>query len=498
MKKNSIRIQIAFATICIITLTIAMCLFANMFFLERIYTKNKKQSLIETYQLLEENSTLEKLTEESFVTMLDRVCNKYNLSMIILNERNYPVLYSTMNLETLVNKLVKYQWGQAESVDILQRTDTYIVQRTLDGRANNENMEMWGMLPNGYTFLFTTPLESIAESAAVSNKFMRNIGIASVVLGGIIAWIYSGKFSEPILKLADFSEKLTKLDFEAKYSGKHKNEIGVLGNNMNRLSHALQKTISELKTANIELKQDIQKKQVMDEKRKEFIGNVSHELKTPIALIQGYAEGLREGLVIDDPENMQYYLDVICDEANRMNHMVKNLMELNELESGGSHLVVERFDIVSLVRNLISNASVLLKDVDAKIVFDAPESIFVWGDEFKVEEVVMNFLTNAIHHVKKPTTEKPQDTFAKIHITIRQEAEKAKVMIFNTGEQIPQDDIALIWDKFYKVDKARTRAYGGSGIGLSIVKAIVHSMNESCGVENVQDGVQFWFTLSCS
>lgn len=495
MKKYSIRIQFAVATIVIIAATIGICLFANMFFLERIYTKDKKQNLVETYQLLDDNCDRDELTDEDFIVTLDHICNKYNLNLIILDERNYPIVYSARDLDNLVNKLVMYQWRTAPTTEILDTSDRFVLQTTLDSGTQKENMEMWGKLKNGYTFLFTTPLESIEESAAISNKFMYNIGLVAVVLGGIIAWIYSGKFSEPILKLADFSEKLTKLDFEAKYTGEHKNEIGILGNNMNTLSQSLQNTISELKTANIELQQDIQRKQELNEKRQEFIGNVSHELKTPIALIQGYAEGLKEG-VTDDPESKRYYLDVICDEAGRMNRMVKNLMALNELESGDLHITMERFDIVALVRNYITNAKVLLKGVDAKIIFSGPESLFVWGDEFKVEEVVMNYFTNAIHHVRKPATESSKEDVARIRITISQTPEKARVTVFNTGAAIPEEDIDHIWDKFYKVDKARTRAYGGSGVGLSIVKAIMTSFNESYGVQNMEDGVAFWFELT--
>ncbi len=495
MKKHSIRIQFAVATIVLIAATIGLCLFANMFFLERIYTKDKKQSLIETYQLLEKNSDREKITDDDFVNSLDQVCSNYNLNVIILDERNYPILYSTMSLESLVNKLVNYRWGNNSPKEVLEMSDSFVVQTTLDSRTEKEHMEMWGKLNNGYSFLFTTPLESIEESAAISNRFMTYIGIVAVILGGVIAWIYSGKFSEPILKLADFSEKLTKLDFEANYTGEHKNEIGILGNNMNTLSQSLESTISELKTANIELQQDVQRKQELNEKRQEFIANVSHELKTPIALIQGYAEGLKEG-VTEDAESRNYYLNVICDEAARMNHMVKNLMELNELESGNFHITMERFDIVALVRNYIENAKVLLKGIDAQIVFSAPESLYVWGDEFKVEEVVMNYFTNAIHHVKKTLSEDGEEKPAQIRVSIREIQEKVKITIFNTGDFIPEEDLNFVWDKFYKVDIARTRVYGGSGIGLSIVKAIMTSLNEAYGVRNIESGVAFWFELS--
>ena len=487
MKKHSIRQQFAVTTIVLIAVTILICLLANVLFLERVYTSDKKNSLIETYQLLNENVTSGGLTSEEFLIKLENACTRYNLDMILLNEMNYPMVTSAMNYEALTRKLMQYVFGMVPATETLVRENTYVIVSTVDARTNTANMEMWGRLDNGYTFLFSTPMESIRESAAISSKFLCVIGVISVVLGGMVAWIYSGKISNPILKLAQLSEQITKLDFDAKYTGNEKNEIGILGNNMNSLSESLEQTISELKTANLELQQDIQKKEEIDLQRQEFIGNVSHELKTPIALIQGYAEGLKEG-VIDDPESMNYYLDVIGDEAERMNRMVKSLMTLSELESGSKQVVMERFDLVALVRNYINSADILIKEQNVRLSIVSPEYLFAWGDEFKIEEVVMNYFSNAIHHVSGAEKE--------ICVTIEQLKDRARVTIFNTGNHIPEEDLEHIWDKFYKVDKARTRAYGGSGVGLSIVKAIMTGLKQDFGVNNVEGGVAFWFELS--
>ena len=140
------------------------------------------------------------------------------------------------------------------------------------------------------------------------------------------------------------------MDFDEKYTGTDKTEISILGNNSNALSETLETTISELKTANNELLKDIEKKDKIDEMRKEFLSNVSHELKTPIALIQGYAEGLKEGINSDE-ESREFYCDVIMDEANKMNIMVKKLLTLNQLEFGNDVVNMERFDIVALIKN---------------------------------------------------------------------------------------------------------------------------------------------------
>lgn len=487
MKKKSIRLQFAVTTILLIAGTILICLLANILFLERVYTRDKKNSLIETYEYLNENTETDFLSNEAFQIRLENACNRYNLDLIILNEKNYPVITSAMNYEALSRKLLQYVLGLVPTLDTLAQEERYVIVSTLDSRTNTANMEMWGILDNGYTFLFSTPMESIRESAALSSKFLCMIGAAAIVIGGLVTWIYSGKISKPILKLAQLSEQIKKLDFDAKYTGTEKNEIGILGNNMNSLSASLEQTISELKTANLELQQDIRKKEELDLQRQEFIGNVSHELKTPIALIQGYAEGLREGIT-EDPDSMNYYLEVIGDEAERMNRMVKNLMTLSELESGFKQVTMERFDIVALVRNYISNADILVKEKEARVSVTGPEQLFVWGDEFKIEEVVMNYFSNALHHVSGEKKE--------IRITIEQLADKARVTVFNTGNPIPQEDLEHIWEKFYKVDKARTRAYGGSGVGLSIVKAIMTGLCQQYGVLNVENGVAFWFELS--
>jgi signal transduction histidine kinase len=280
---------------------------------------------------------------------------------------------------------------------------------------------------------------------------------------------------------------MKKLNFEAKYVPKspYRNEIDVLGENMNELSETLESTIKELKNANIALKQDIARKEEIDEMRKEFLSNVSHELKTPIALIQGYAEGLKEG-INDDEESRNFYCEVIMDEASKMNMMVKKLMTLNQLESGRDNANMERFDITELIRNYVRSADMLARQKEAIVKFDDYPPIFVWGDEFRIEEVLQNYYSNALNHIDG-------ERIVEIKLTMLENT--VRVSVFNTGQPIPEDSIGHIWEKFYKVDKARTREYGGSGVGLSIVKAIMDGMGQKYGVINYDNGVEFYFEL---
>ena len=228
----------------------------------------------------------------------------------------------------------------------------------------------------------------------------------------------------------------------------------------------------------------------LENTRQEFVSNVSHELKTPIALIQGYAEGLKEGIT-DDPESMEFYCDVIMDEANKMNTMVKRLLTLNQIEFGNDEPEMERFDINELIASVADANAIRAGQKNMSIVFDnRNEHNFVWADEYKTEEVLTNYISNALNHCD-----------GKRAIEVRTEKSEnggtITVTVYNSGKNIADEDLERIWEKFYKTDKARTREYGGNGIGLSIVKAIMDSMGQEYGVRNVSDGVEFWFNLDC-
>ena len=178
------------------------------------------------------------------------------------------------------------------------------------------------------------------------------------------------------------------------------------------------------------------------------------------------------------------------DEAAKMNTMVKRLLSLNELEFGDNKPNFDRFDIIHLLNSVVSSMNMVFKQKETKLEIHGKPSYFVWADEYLVEEVVTNYISNALNHVEKD--EKGKKAVA---ICVNECDNKVRVSVFNTGKPITEEDVERIWDKFYKVDKARTREYGGNGIGLSIVKAIMNSLNRECGVKNWDNGVEFWFEL---
>ena len=483
--KYSMKRQFAFIFITLITGTILMCLILNSTLLGTYYLDKKQNALVSAYYSINEASNAGDIISEEYDIELKKNCEKYNIQVLVADGESEAIKYSMNDPRNVLKQLFDHIFLGVDEEGLLLNTANYKMQVVRDLKTQTEYIEMWGILDNGYLFMLRSALEGIRESVSISNHFLAYVGSVAVLVSVLLVIWLSNRVTKPILELAKISERMKELDFEAKYTGNDKTEIAILGNNINELSEALEETISELRTANNELLKDIERKDQVDEKRREFLSNVSHELKTPIALIQGYAEGLKEG-ISEDPESRAFYCDVIVDEASKMNALVKKLLTLNQLEAGNEIVNMERFDVTALVKNYIASADILIRQKEISVRMDDYEPVYVWGDEFRVEEVFMNYFTNAINYAGDEKI---------IDVKIRRIDSRVRVSVFNTGNPIPQESVGHLWDKFYKVDKSRTREYGGSGIGLSIVKAIMESMNREYGVINYDNGVEFWFQL---
>ena len=486
MKKHSLTRQITSIVSLLVAGAILLCWVLNTTLLPRYYMHNKKEVLMENYQTISNASAQNELESDEFAVTFDNLCSNGNIMALILQQDGKVLRSSVNDLDALRTEF----WDvllHGDKMEVLYSNKQYQLLKKTDTRLDSEYLVLVGVLENGDMVLMRTAVESIRESAAISNRFLLFAGAAAIVASILVAFFTTRHITKPLQQLTDISKRMVDLDFNAKYESDQSNsyEVEELGNHINRLSENLERTISELKTANVELQDDIEKKIQIDEMRKEFLSNVSHELKTPIALIQGYAEGLQDN-INDDEESRQFYCDVIIDEAGKMNQMVKKLLTLNQLEFGNDQVNMERFDLTSLIQGVIQSSQILAQQAEVEIMFHQTEPLHVWGDEFKVEEVITNYVTNAIHYAKNEK---------KIDIRCTQENGVIRTSVFNTGDAIPEEELDKIWIKFYKVDKARTREYGGSGIGLSIVKAIMESMNQQCGVKNYDNGVEFWFTL---
>ena len=542
MKIHSIKFKITLLLVVTVTCLVAMLIGFNSIFSEKVYMNRKQKSMVSSYENV--NDIMQKYTDsqidkDTMCADMENISTAKGISVLVVDSSWCTIYVSTQGDDSMMERLrmsifngdiFKNNGSQdkapepkdqeddsdnpadkddkkehrkrlediidmsgtslVENRTIISSNDNYTLQKVYDERLGDYYLEIWGTLDNGYSIILRTPIQGIKDNVNISTTLIKYVGGAILAVGIIAAFVVSTYITRPIKQLSNIAEKMSEMDFNARYEGSDKGEIGLLGKSMNNMSEKLEQNIAELKKANLELKKDIDKKEKLEIMRTDFLSNVSHELKTPIALIQGYAEGLKEGIT-DDPESMEFYCDVIMDEANKMNTMVKRLLTLNQIEFGNDEPEMERFDINELIASVADANAIRAGQKNMSIVFDnRNEHNFVWADEYKTEEVLTNYISNALNHCD-----------GKRAIEVRTEKSEnggtITVTVYNSGKNIADEDLERIWEKFYKTDKARTREYGGNGIGLSIVKAIMDSMGQEYGVRNVSDGVEFWFNLDC-
>lgn len=499
MKKifKSVRAKL-FITLCIVILMIiSFLIIINNVVLETIYYYSKKETSFSAYEYINENlpETLDESNKEQYGLELERIAIDNNFDIIITNEET-EVYVSNKNFINDFGDIkdIKYDvdYSIFNRTDIMYSKAGVSIRKIQDKRNGRSFILLMANLNNENILYIRTPITSIQESVGISNKSLYVIAIVTVTLGAVAITFITEKFTKPIEELNEIANRMSKLDFEKKYRIQdNEDEINELGRSINTLSDKLEETINKLKTSNMELEKDIEAKSKIDEMRKQFISDVSHELKTPISLIQGYAEGLVENVNTDE-ENRKFYAEVILDEANKMDKLVKRLLELMKLEYEDREFNDKKFDIVELTNEVIRNSKVILEEQKINVEFNEKGSTNVYADDFYIEQVITNYFTNAIKNVEEVNGNK------KIKISIKKGKEqgKLKVCVFNTGKNIDDENLNRIWTRFYKVDESRDRSKGGTGIGLALVKAIMNRYNNKFGVVNKKDGVEFYFEIS--
>lgn len=331
-----------------------------------------------------------------------------------------------------------------------------------------------------------SPLKPIEEASAIINDFYKAILLVLILLCLLLSYIFSNFISKPLLKLNQTAKKMSSMDFSEKCEVKRDDEIGNLANTLNFLSSNLSTALEDLKIKNESLEKEIEKERELEKFRKNFIAGVSHELKTPIGIISGYAEGLKDGIVDDEAKDM--YLDVIMDEANKMNKLVLDMLNLTKLESGKTELIISKFSLKDLTDTILYKHGSSFTDKNLKLnyKFDKNNDYNVKGDSFKIEQVLTNFVTNAIKYSPNGET---------LNIKLENKEDKIYFYIENTGVTLSEDDLIKIWTQFYKIDNSRTRDSGSSGLGLSITKNILELHKSDFASVNTDNGVMFYFSL---
>lgn len=396
-------------------------------------------------------------------------------------------IYIEGKVETLTNEDNTY--GLFSSIE-----DDLILEKKEEITSNNKYTTQLNKLSSIGEVLFvselfdegfvtaTTTISAVNEVIGTMNSYYFIVFLVAFLLVIIISLIYSKFMTKPLVEMSNVAKKISEGDFQYKYNVKSEDEIGVLGESLNLISSNLEKSLNELQDTNEKLKYEMCVKENQEEKRKEFIANISHELKTPITIIQGNINGIKSGMY-----NVDMYDDIL-DETNKMNELVKEMLEISKLESPTFKLKEEIFDLGSIFLKENDKLRSMIKEKSIEINYNDFDEAIVVGDEKRINQVVTNLLTNAIKYT-------PDGGKVNVSIELIEDKNQYVFSIENFGVTLSKGELDKIWDAFYRTEKSRNKKFGGTGLGLSIVKRILEVHNSDFGVASTENSVIFYFSI---
>lgn len=493
MKRNiGIAKKLFIVTLIVFIVFISSALIFQSLFFQKFYIHQKTEKFNEG-MIKFVSSYKESMTDEQVQSLIRKYEDDYNIQICMLDGNGDILLSRGMplnkNENIKIRELVEFvnRWVSSSNLKKIKNNNSSIIVSS-KSRLGSTNMFRVTNINNFSMLAFgMVSLQPVDEAASSMRQFFVYFYIAAVFFIIILSLIYSNMISKPLIKINKSATKMANLDFSEKCDVKSNDEIGNVAASMNFLSTNLHTALTSLKDANAKLQEDIEKERNLEKNRKEFVAAVSHELKTPISLIDGYAVGLKDEIF--EGEDKDYYLDIIIDEARKMSGLVSDMLDLSQLESGSFKLKREEFDLSELLCETSKKYANIIEDKGVKLDMMLKKGMIIYADWNRMEQVVTNFMTNAIRFVNKNGT---------IYVRMINQENIVRCEIENTGSQIDNEELNKIWDRFYKIDKSRNRKLGGTGVGLSIVKNILKLHGYNYGVENTQNGVKFYFEVTKS
>jgi Signal transduction histidine kinase len=442
----------------------------NSIGLKSYYIYKNKSIFISISEKIDKEYSNNKESSFEFITNIE---NLENINTTI-TDKNFNIEYNSVLTKRVSDQQQQRLPKEIEQIildnkkKLLKNFIYYIDEKNDDEKSK---LVFVSQMSNGKLIILRKPIKSISQSVSIANQFYMISGAIVICIGSICVLIFSKKITKPIVEMSDIAENISNLNFEKRIEVQSKDEIGKLGESINKISEKLSANIEELKN-------DV-------ERRKQLVRNMSHELKTPIGIIKGYAEGLKYG-VADNEEKMQKYCNVLVEECDRMDKLILELLNHSMIEAGMVKLNITSFNLYELINDIIERFKAAMNEKGVTFDLKCENNFVISADRDMLEKVINNFITNAIDYVEGRNL---------IELNVEEKNNEIRISVFNTGTNIPIEAIDKIWDVYYKVDKARSRKYGGHGLGLSIVKSIIKLHGGSTKVENVKDGVEFSFEI---
>ena len=455
---------------------IAACLigiaFVNSQLLENVYIWNMERTFADIANRTERAG-------EDYITYLSEIEATQNVSID---------LYDATDNYLYEGKSGAYLSGSKINVISRKTNDDGSYFNVVCAEGSTTQYILYGKsFKNNYHIEISTEINPIQENASLATNVTTVITVLALGLALIFIYDYSRRFTKPLIQMNEVMEKIANLDFSTKTDIDRKDEIGTLANNINTVSDSLDKALSELREKNAQLKADIEKERQLERMRQDFVSSASHELKTPIAIVRGYAEGLKMNIDESD-ESSAEYCNIIMREADKMNDLVINMLEQSLYSTGTKLPEKDSFDIKVYIDDFLKSATPIFKEKGITIQTET-ENVEVFGDKKQLTTVLSNIVLNACSHASGEKL---------IKISTEDWEDKVKVNVFNTGSFIADKDKDSIFASFYRADKAHSRKEGRFGLGLSIVKSIITNHGCDCGFKNEENGVTFWYTVEKS
>lgn len=470
----SIRSRLFFEVGAVILIAVAFILSLNYFLLPTIYTYNEKQNMKSVCEELD-GILSGGADVKSYVSAIEK---ERGFSIDIYENNGTPVYVGTDDIFSAGGKVTV---SQHEDYD-----DGSFFEVQTNTTSDKQYIVYGAKLSTGAEIETFSSKEDIDDTVELFVMITNATSITALLLALIFIYFYTGRFTKPLIAMSKVTGKMAEMDFSEKCDFQRNDEIGVLSSSINYLSDSLNTTLEDLNQKNEKLKEDIEKEKNLEKIRKDFISNVSHELKTPISIIRGYSEGAGLMLESGDSEGAKSYCDIIVGETEKMNALVLELLELSKYESGNIAISKEKFDICEMINDYALGNEMKFQENNILFENNVPQGVFGVGDTIKIEMIVNNYISNAVSHA---------DAQKLIRVSCEEKEGCYRISVFNTGERISDEDINKIWISFYRADKSRSRSEGRFGLGLSIVSAIQKLHEREYGVYNTENGVCFWFDI---
>jgi len=461
---KSIKTKISLAIAGVTVLILALMWFFQVVLLEEFYLAGKQSEMRDDTELIVSLVTdLTKMPESA----LKQLCAEKNYCLeFYLPDRETSIMVEpTGSVNLLRDENFRRQdiW-----IELQNHPSGVFLESTQQTSFEHEYNLLAGVVttPNeNYVLFVASELAPVREAVTAIRTQLIFLSIVLLLVAGVLAWVLSRSLTRPILKLSDAANQVAAGDLTVRVENTTADEIGTLTQNFNRM-------VQEIDRSNT--------------LQRELVANVSHDFRTPLTMIKGYAETIKD-LTGDNKQKREEQLDVIIAESNRLNLLTNDILDLSKLQSGRQPMNFSEFDLGMKLSDVMRRYRLLAENEGFTFLLEAPEHLFVYADEIKMEQVLFNIINNATNHTGADK---------KVIVRLLQKEHTARVEISDTGEGIRPEDLPLIWERYYKPYKKKDRKGMGTGLGLSIVKAILVAHQAKYGVDSAPGmGTTFWFEL---